>query len=470
MHRLKDVWLPAFRRGEATFEDPKHLATVLNEIGGEGEIEHLQRLVENKQLDQKNLPAAISAILAVSDKDAFRRFGLNPEPYTQSDNYDSESHAAVLGELVKIVGTQERPRQLGKQQLAGIEKDLRVLIRRTKANVGTINDRLADQIHVSALELAGLWQLPGLRSEILDTANDQTTSVSVRSAALLALGHYRLPDDEETLTRFATQTRPAKLRVAAIDSLTKLDLEAAATSAAGYFSDVTTNNDTDVADDVAVLTAFLQKRDGATRLASAFQNLDSSTASRVLRSLFASGRSDAELVQALIKSIGATAQPPTYSKQLVNQLSAQAVSLGDDNRGYAVFRSLACHSCHQVAGSGGKIGPDLTTLGTTLSSERIVEEVLWPSRQIKEGYASVTVLTSDGRVHTGFERTSQREIDSGDVVIEDVTSNTRTTIKAKNIEEKKVGLSAMPEGLTSFLSDQQLADLIKYLSNLGKLK
>ena len=44
------------------------------------------------------------------------------------------------------------------------------------------------------------------------------------------------------------------------------------------------------------------------------------------------------------------------------------------------------------------MGPDLTAIGTTLSTERIIEELLWPARQIKEGYSVVAVVTDSGNL------------------------------------------------------------------------
>ena len=52
---------------------------------------------------------------------------------------------------------------------------------------------------------------------------------------------------------------------------------------------------------------------------------------------------------------------------------------------------------------GGMIGPDLSTAGTCLKPEEIVESVLWPRRQVKEGYAAYTVATTDGKIRQGYK-------------------------------------------------------------------
>ena len=56
--------------------------------------------------------------------------------------------------------------------------------------------------------------------------------------------------------------------------------------------------------------------------------------------------------------------------------------------GAEVFASpkFACLSCHRVGDQGGIVGPDLSTTGLCLKPEEVVESLLWPRRQVKEGY------------------------------------------------------------------------------------
>ena len=119
---------------------------------------------------------------------------------------------------------------------------------------------------------------------------------------------------------------------------------------------------------------------------------------------------------------------------------------------------------------GGIVGPDLTAIGTTLSAERIVEELLWPNRQVKEGYSVVQVITDDGKIYQGYERRTKKSQLSGDLVIQQLTTQTLMTIKQQHIEAKRVIGSSMPTGLAAVLSRSQLLDLIRYLLELGRIK
>ena len=60
--------------------------------------------------------------------------------------------------------------------------------------------------------------------------------------------------------------------------------------------------------------------------------------------------------------------------------------------------------------------------------------------------------------------------DAGDLVLQDLATRKLLTIKAADIEVKTVTGSVMPRGLTAVLSRQQQLDLVRYLSDLGKIR
>ena len=99
-----------------------------------------------------------------------------------------------------------------------------------------------------------------------------------------------------------------------------------------------------------------------------------------------------------------------------------------------------------------------------MSPEAIVESVLWPKRQVKEGYLLTQVTTKDGRELQGYrvgetaEHLTLRNFAVGGV---DVVA------KANLAARSDVG-SIMPEGLMAGLTPAELADLFRYLFELGK--
>ena len=451
VHRLRPWWQPAFQAGKLTFARPSHLASVLNEAGGREALDSLKSLVEAGELDAGVRGSAIASILAVGGPEDLQSFGLDPQRYTVGGRYDAEAHAGALKQLISVTGFRdERP-------AGNLAAQLTVVIQKNDA-----------ELYAHALNLAGLWGVKELAEAVVSAAENEALPLPVRSNAFLALAHLNLPKGIKDLHNYASEMQTSALRAAAIEALAVVDPLGAAERAAKYLSGLDLLQD----DPSVVLRAVLDRKGGAAALSNALQreSLDAETATGLLRALFSSGRSDASLLTVLQKAIGAAARPPEYSAGMVERLATAAAETGDAQRGSALFGKLACASCHKVSGAGGRVGPDLTAIGTTLSAQRIVEEVLWPSRQIKEGYSMLTVITNDGKVHQGYERRTAESQEAGNLVLESLATSDRITIEKAQIEEKRVTGSAMPAGLMALLSREQLLDLIQYLRELGKLQ
>ncbi len=146
-------------------------------------------------------------------------------------------------------------------------------------------------------------------------------------------------------------------------------------------------------------------------------------------------------------------------------LAAFAKSEGDAIRGAVLFfqQHMACSKCHAVGTSpANSLGPDLTALGKEVSDESLVEAVLLPSKVIRKGFESVTVITAEGKSLAALlvERTQDK------VVVRDISRGGEpTTIAASDIEEVKINAtSIMPARQVNQLnSRQQFLDLIRYL-------
>ena len=163
---------------------------------------------------------------------------------------------------------------------------------------------------------------------------------------------------------------------------------------------------------------------------------------------------------------------PTSTKQYVSfdandisKLTESAKSQGNAARGVALFASAksACVSCHKIGNLGGSVGPDLTSIGKLRTSEQLVESVLWPNRIVEDKYRVTQILTGDGEVLRGYVLTD----DEQKVVIADPATGAHRTIAKDEIEDRKQVPSLMPEGLVNAWSEEQLADLISFLTDLG---
>lgn len=152
----------------------------------------------------------------------------------------------------------------------------------------------------------------------------------------------------------------------------------------------------------------------------------------------------------------------------VADLAALAKAEGDATRGAVVFFQpfMACSKCHEVgAARRNGLGPDLTTVGKETTDESLVESVLLPSKVVRKGFESATVVTTAGKSITALlvERANDK------VVLRDVARGGElTTIPVAEIEEFKLNeTSIMPAGQANQLhSRQQFLDLIRYLMEI----
>ncbi|MEM7316736.1 MAG: sorbosone dehydrogenase, partial [Planctomycetota bacterium] len=119
---------------------------------------------------------------------------------------------------------------------------------------------------------------------------------------------------------------------------------------------------------------------------------------------------------------------------------------------------------HGIGGAGGKVGPDLASIGASAPADYILESMLEPSAKIKENYHSLIVETDQGKVITGVKL---RE--TNDSLILRDAEDREIVIPLDSIDEKSDGGSLMPAGLLNDLTQQETYDLLRFLTELGKI-
>lgn len=139
---------------------------------------------------------------------------------------------------------------------------------------------------------------------------------------------------------------------------------------------------------------------------------------------------------------------------------------GDAAAGEAWFFDASrsqCARCHRVGSRGIAVGPDLTDIGQRQTAAQLFEALADPSRVVAPKYQSHILVLADGKVVTGL---------LGKETDEELTltnaQGERVTLAISDIDSRRPNpKSLMPEGLTSELTAQQLADLLAFLSSLG---
>ncbi|MHC4877857.1 MAG: c-type cytochrome [Planctomycetota bacterium] len=151
----------------------------------------------------------------------------------------------------------------------------------------------------------------------------------------------------------------------------------------------------------------------------------------------------------------------------VESLAKTARQKGNAVRGAIVFtqQKLNCTRCH-VASNTKPIGPDLRQLNNDLTDTYLVEALLQPSKAIRKGFESVTVVTTAGKAIPGriVEQTPEHVVLG--VSTGDFRLLTLTRSDIEEIAENKA--SAMPDNLVDQLQTRdQFLDLVRYLMELA---
>ena len=96
--------------------------------------------------------------------------------------------------------------------------------------------------------------------------------------------------------------------------------------------------------------------------------------------------------------------------------------------------------------------------------EFIIGAILYPNREVKEGFVAFEVTTKDGEVHQVY---IVRE-NNNELVMNDVIAGHEARVAKSDIAARRQLGSVMPEGLADSLTHSEFRDLVKFLSTLGR--
>jgi putative heme-binding domain-containing protein len=440
---LKPYWYPEFQAGRLTFGSrPETLAFIVQAAQVPEAVRSLSDLMKAGKVPRANRGDVLAVLAALGTA--------------------AEQLLALEGALAEMeLDPSERVHVLEALEAAASKRPLPAAV--DPGRLASLFDHVDAALAAAALRLSGAWKLQGVRPQVERIAADPRTAASRRQAAVRALVGLGGPLTKRRLMALAGVEVPYAVRVDAIAGLTALDLPQAAALAVPLFRQPVRADQ----NPAELFTAFLERAGGPQALAAALAKEPPSVdAARVgLRRVHGSGVPAPALVAILRAANGEVGRARKLDAREERRLLALVRSQGDPGRGEAVFRraDLGCMQCHALAGAGGKVGPDLATVGASAPLDYLLESVVLPAKVIKDGYTCVQVVTRQGRVLRGILlRESPQE-----VVLRD-PSHDEVVVPAADIEERATGGSLMPDGLDQTLTDAELADLVRFLSELGK--
>ncbi|VTS04180.1 DUF7133 domain-containing protein [Tuwongella immobilis] len=141
-------------------------------------------------------------------------------------------------------------------------------------------------------------------------------------------------------------------------------------------------------------------------------------------------------------------------------------SAGDAEAGRRIFQQTGCIACHGGASGGGlRLGPDLSGVTKRFRRDDLLLALIQPDRDISSRYRAMEYETDVGQIVVGmivYEATDG-------VLLQTATATIR--LNANQIVSKRPSTrSLMPSGLLDPLSNQDIANLVAYLTSISEEK
>ena len=326
------------------------------------------------------------------------------------------------------------------------------------AVLGMLFDSSDAAIRRAAVQLAGAWKAAPLVSRLTALAAGEDRAVVF--AALRDIGGNAVVSALTKLVAADSSVSP-EVRREAVVVLAALNANAALPAVVA-----TLRATTGEAEAQALWRALLGIRGFSAKLAAELPKAElPAAAARAGLRPAREGTQHQALVPVLLKAAGLSVAGAQLSVDEMRALAQEALAKGDPARGEALYRreELACVSCHAIGGAGGKLGPDLTSIGASAPADYLVEALLYPNAKIKEGYHSVLLSTTDGREFSGM---ITRETET-EILLRDA-ANQVVSVPAKSVARRTSVGSLMPAGLLDSLLPEERLDLFRFLAQLGK--
>jgi len=439
----QDRWMPAAseKPAKSVFEKPDHLTFALMAVGSRDVIPQIVSLVQQGNISVERLRSAASLVASQGSPDDLGGF-LN---------------AAIEGKLDVDLRLEVL------QVLLNAARQRRAVAEGASRGLTLLSETQPDPVRTIAAELVGYWRLPEALVLLQTTATDEKSPLAIRAAAMRGLSGFGNVEARATLTDLAARGDSFDVRQAAVITLADVDLPGAGAAAKMLLTTAGPDDDPS-----ALVSSLLTKKDGEKVLAASIigSRIETDVARLALRAIESSGRKLDGLKAAVTTAGGIQASRQSITPEEMQSLVLAVADRGNASRGEEVFRreTQACLKCHAIAGAGGKVGPDLTSIGGSAQVDYLIESILLPNKKLKEGYQTLVVVTDKGKSFSGIK---VRQTDT-DLILRN-NEDQEFAVPLAQIDEQINGASLMPTGLIDRLTTSEVVDLVRFLSELGKV-
>ncbi|MFK7776828.1 MAG: HEAT repeat domain-containing protein, partial [Gimesia sp.] len=441
----QSIWLPEVLQGNSSLQKkPGKLLFALTAVNSPEVAPVITKLIQTGQIPDSELQTSLNLVSKFGDAQNFQQlFALATKPDTTNSQ-----KTLILRSLAKAF-------QARKVRPAG--------------DLGGLQDLFASQslpVQTASIDCAGLWKIQSLQTSIHELAESKQTKNALRKSSLYAMARFGGKENENRLLKLSGNGESTDLRIAAVAALAEMNINRAAKQSVTLMSEITTSPELS-----ALSNIFLQRKGGAGVLLNALKgkSISKDAAIQLGRLIQSSGRANPQLAKAIAIAGGMTGSSAPQAVNLSPKEMATMISdvkaNGNAQRGESIFRreDLSCLKCHAIGGAGGKVGPDMISLGGSAQLDYIIDSLLNPNKAVKENYNAITVVTDKGKVFSGV---LVRRTDS-ELILRDVNDK-MINIPLDQIDEQVPAASLMPVGLLEKLTQDELRDLVQFLSELGK--
>jgi putative heme-binding domain-containing protein len=193
------------------------------------------------------------------------------------------------------------------------------------------------------------------------------------------------------------------------------------------------------------------------------------------RGVYRHGSTDQALYQTIAMGVAGTPMPATSLAdpqlwQLVTHVrlltgTARVTVPGNPAAGEKLFATKGgCTKCHMIRGEGGRLGPDLSHIGSVRSPAHLRVSILRPDQEVSPAYWSVEAVDKNGKTYIGIRMNEDTYSIQIMDMNEDLYSLSKQDLRTFTVHTKK---SRMP-GYEKVFSTPELDDLVAYLYSLQR--